>query len=49
MMIIKAGCIDGVEDPAKSFVPTVETFTRSRAPWVSAIEGAKQELADFTD
>jgi hypothetical protein len=49
LMVIKAGCIDGVEDPAKTFVPTVETFTRSRVPWVPAIEGAKQEWADFTN
>lgn len=48
MMAIKAGCIDGV-DAAKEFVPTVEIFTRSRVPWVPAIEGARQEIADFTN
>lgn len=48
LMVIKAGCIDGVEDPAKTFVPQVEVFTRSRVPWVPAIEGAEQELAGFT-
>jgi hypothetical protein len=48
LMVIKAGCIDGVEDPAKIFVPQVEVFTRSRVPWVPPIEGAGQELAGFT-
>jgi hypothetical protein len=48
MMIIKAGCIDGVEDPAKTFVPTVEIFTRSRVPWLPAVDGAKQEWGGFT-
>jgi hypothetical protein len=48
IMVIKAGCIDGVEDPAKSFVPQVEVFTRSRVPWVPPVEGAEQELAGFT-
>jgi hypothetical protein len=48
MMVIKAGCIDGVDDPAKTFVPQVEVFTRSRVPWVPPIEGAEQELASFT-
>lgn len=47
MMVIKAGCIDSEEDPAKTYVPTVETFTRSRAPWIQPIEGAKQCLGDF--
>lgn len=40
--------MDGV-DAAKEYVPQVEVFTRSRVPWVSAIEGAKQEIADFTN
>ena len=44
---IKAGCIDGV-DAAMEYVPEVEIFTRSRVPWIAAVEGAKQEVADFT-
>lgn len=48
IMVIKAGCIDGVGDPAKAFIPQVEVFTRSRVPWVPPIEGAEQELAGFT-
>jgi hypothetical protein len=47
MMVIKAGCIDGF-DASRNFVPQVEIFTRSRLPWVPAVEGAKQEIADFT-
>ncbi|TVY46861.1 hypothetical protein LOCC1_G002786 [Lachnellula occidentalis] len=47
-IVIKAGCIDG-KDAAKEYVPQVELFTRSRVPWVPAIEGAKQEVADFTN
>ncbi|TVY30873.1 hypothetical protein LHYA1_G000786 [Lachnellula hyalina] len=47
VMVIKAGCIDG-KDASLEFVPQVELFTRSRVPWVPAIEGAKQEIADFT-
>ncbi|KAH6682495.1 Mss4-like protein [Halenospora varia] len=45
-MVIKAGCIDGV-DAAKEFVPSVEIFTRSRVPWIPAIEGTKQCEGDF--
>lgn len=45
-MVIKAGCIDGV-DAAKEYVPEVEIFTRSRVPWVEPVEGAKQEVGDF--
>jgi hypothetical protein len=48
VMVIKAGCIDG-KDATMGFVPQVETFTRSRGPWVQPIEGAKQEIANFTD
>jgi len=47
VMVIKSGCIDG-KDATADFVPQVEIFTRSRAPWVQPIEGAKQEVADFT-
>jgi len=46
-MVIKAGCVDG--DAAREFVPQVEIFTRSRLPWVPAVEGAKQEIGDFTE
>ena len=48
IIVIKAGCIDGVEDPAKTFIPHVEVFTRSRVPWVPPFEGAAQEVAGFT-
>lgn len=44
---VKAGTIDG-EDMSANFVPDVELFTRSRAPWEKAVEGAKQEVGDFT-
>lgn len=47
-MVIKAGCIDG-EDAAMTYVPDIELFTRSRVPWVPAVEGAKQEIGDFTE
>lgn len=46
VVVIKAGCADG--DEAKNYVPSVELFTRSRMPWIAPIEGAKQEIADFT-
>lgn len=45
MMVIKAGCIDGV-DAAKEYVPEVEIFTRSRVPWVQPVD-AKQDVGDF--
>ncbi|KAE9369660.1 hypothetical protein N431DRAFT_493439 [Stipitochalara longipes BDJ] len=48
IIVIKAGCIDGIDDPATIFVPQVEVFTRSRVPWVPPIEDAEQELAGFT-
>lgn len=44
--MIKAGCMDG-GDATTEFVPEMEIFTRSRAPWIPAIEGAKQEWGDF--
>jgi hypothetical protein len=47
-IVIKAGCIDGV-NAAKEYVPQVEIFTRSRVPWITPVEGAKQEIADFTN
>lgn len=46
-MVIKAGCIDSF-DASEEYVPDVEIFTRSRVSWVAPIEGAKQEVADFT-
>jgi len=48
---MKAGCVDGVdgEDVATNFVPDIELYTRSRVPWVSAVEGAKQEIGDFSE
>lgn len=45
---VKAGCIDSEEDPSSTFVPDIEIFTRSRVPYVPAIEGAMQLEADFT-
>jgi hypothetical protein len=45
-MAIKTGCIDG-EDVPNSYVPDVEIFTRSRAPWVVPIEGAVQVWRSF--
>ena len=46
-MVIKAGCIDDDGQVNAEFVPAVETFTRSRVPWIPAVEGARQEVADF--
>jgi hypothetical protein len=43
---IKTGAIDD-EDVPFSYVPDVEIFTRSRAPWVAPIDGALQEWTDF--
>jgi hypothetical protein len=52
MMAIKVGCIDTVNgvvtDVTKDYVPDVEIFTRTRVPWVPAVKGVKQEIADFT-
>jgi hypothetical protein len=45
-MAIKIGCVDD-DDLVKSFVPDVEIFTRNRASWVPAIEGAVQNWSDF--
>ncbi|KAL9484328.1 hypothetical protein ACSS6W_003117 [Trichoderma asperelloides] len=45
-MAIKIGCVDD-EDLVKSFVPDVEIFTRNRASWVPAVEGAVQNWSDF--
>lgn len=44
----KAGTIDSEEDPADTYVPDIEIFTRSRAPWIPAIEGVLQESGDFS-
>ncbi|RFU80280.1 mss4 [Trichoderma arundinaceum] len=45
-MAVKIGCVDD-EDLLKTFVPDVEIFTRNRAPWVPAVEGAVQNWTDF--
>ena len=45
---VKAGCIDSEEDPSTTFVPDIEIFTRSRVPYVPAIEGVTQCSGDFT-
>lgn len=47
-MVIKAGCIDDDGETNANYVPDVEIFTRNRVPWMAAVEGAKQEIADFT-
>ncbi len=44
-VVIKAGTVDG--DAAKTFMPTMEIFTRSKLPWVPAVEGAKQCVGDI--
>jgi hypothetical protein len=47
-IVIKAGCIDSEEDPSAAYVPNIEIFTRSRVPWIPAIEGALQDPGDFS-
>lgn len=47
-MVIKASCIDDDGKVNTGFVPDVEILTRSRVPWMAPVEGAKQEIADFT-
>ena len=47
VITVKAGCLDSEEYPAATFVPDMEIFTRSRVPWVPAIEGAAEESEDF--
>ena len=47
-MVIKVGCIDDDGKTNAEYVPNVEIFTRSRVPWMVPVEGAKQEIADFT-
>ena len=47
-MVIKVGCIDDDGKTNVEYVPDVEIFTRSRVPWMVPVEGAKQEIADFT-
>jgi hypothetical protein len=32
----------------REFVPDIEIFTRSRAPWMKPVESATQAEADFT-
>jgi hypothetical protein len=47
-IVIKAGCIDSEEDPSATYVPNIEIFTRSRVPWIPAVEGALQDSGDFS-
>jgi hypothetical protein len=47
-IVIKAGCIDSEEDSSTVYVPKIEIFTRSRVPWIPAIEGALQDDGDFS-
>jgi len=46
-IIIKARCIDKY-NAAMEYKLDVKIFTRSRIPWVAVVEGAKQEIGDFT-
>ena len=48
-MVIKAGCIDDDGKTNAEYVPDVEILTRSRVPWMKSGEGARQEVADFTE
>ena len=48
LMVIKVGCIDDDGRTNAEYVPDVEIFTRSRVPWMKPVDGAKQEIADFT-
>ncbi|KAI9750920.1 MAG: hypothetical protein M4579_006243 [Chaenotheca gracillima] len=45
---LKVGNVDDDGEANRVYVPQVEIFTRTRVPWVKAVEGAKQEIADFT-
>jgi hypothetical protein len=45
---LKVGNIDDDGKANSNFVPDVEIFTRTRCPWIPAVEGAKQEIADFS-
>jgi hypothetical protein len=45
---LKVGNIDDDGKANYEYVPDVEIFTRTRAPWIPAVEGAKQEVADFS-
>lgn len=47
-MVVKAGYIDDDGKNNAGYLPDVEIFTRSRAPWMKPVEGARQEIADFT-
>jgi hypothetical protein len=47
-IVIKAGCIDSEEDPSAAYVPNIEIFTRSRVPWIPAVECALQDPGDFS-
>ena len=45
---LKVGNIDDDGKANQDYIPDVEIFTRTRAPWIQAVEGAKQEIADFS-
>jgi len=47
-IVIKAGWIDSEEDPSAKYIPDIEIFTRSRVPWIPALEGALQDSGDFS-
>jgi hypothetical protein len=47
MMVVKDGCIDDDGKINDEYIPDVEIFTRSRSPWIPAVERALQKVADF--
>ena len=47
-IVVKAGCIDDDGKTNAGYVPEVEIFTRSRVSWMAPVEGARQEIVDFT-
>lgn len=46
--VLKVGNVDDDGKTNSDFVPDVEVFTRTRSPWIPAVAGAKQEIADFS-
>lgn len=49
MAAIKVGCIDDGGKMNREYVPDIEIFTRSRVPWLPAVETAKQEIGNFSE
>lgn len=46
---LKIGNIDDGGKANKEYIPDIEIFTRSRAPWMQPVATAKQEVANFED